>query len=357
MVLSAETSREKPEEAVKTPSSSHKKPFAELERKGRSRFVLYPIRFPVLWKFYQKAQDSFWTPEEVSFDSDVNHFDVKLNDDERFYISRVLAYFGSSDTIVTENLVVRFYEEVPIQEARMFYTMQGAIESVHSIVYSNAIDALVDPNLQDELFNAVTRMPCVARKAEWALKWITSDRPFSHRLVAFAAVEGLFFSGSFASIFWLKKRGLMPGLVQSNELISRDEGLHWSFAMALMEELPEEERCPKEVAREILMSAVDCEIEFVCEALPVRLVGLNHDAMRTYIQFVADVMFSLLNFGKGALYGVENPWDWMDFQGTVTKTDFFRGRDTNYTRQKQEASSAPRVQGDTSAHFDPDMDF
>jgi ribonucleoside-diphosphate reductase subunit M2 len=341
-------------------------PFGWLDESERSRYVLYPIRFQRLWDMFRKAEDSIWFSREVAWHEDVHQFATKLNDDERYYVKHVLAFFASSDSIVTDNTVTRFYRECPIQEARCFYALQAAVENVHSVTYNDAIQNLVDPSEQEHLFNAVTTVPCVAKKANWAIRWIGSDLPFSHRQVAFAAVEGLFFSGSFAAIFWLKKRGLMPGLTFSNELISRDEGLHWMFAAALHSELPKECQCPAEVAAQILRSAVECELEFVSDALPVRLVGLNIRDMRTYIKFVADTIYSCFGY-EGTLYGAKNPWDWMDLQGTYTKANFFQGKDANYLRQKQRqqqvatpaelAASSDSTCAAVDTFADPNLEF
>ncbi|XP_058868617.1 ribonucleoside-diphosphate reductase subunit M2 B-like isoform X2 [Acipenser ruthenus] len=261
------------------------------------RFVIFPIQYPDIWKMYKQAQASFWTVEEVDLSKDLVHWD-SLKPEEKFFISHVLAFFAASDGIVNENLVQRFSQEVQVPEARFFYGFQILIENVHSEMYSLLIETYIrDSKERDTLFNAIETMPCVKRKADWALQWI-SDRKstFGERLVAFAAVEGIFFSGSFAAIYWLKKRGLMPGLTFSNELISRDEGLHCNFACLMFKSLvnkPSEER-----VKEILTSAVSIEQDFLTESLPVNLIGMNCTLMKQYIEFVADHLLADLGCSK-----------------------------------------------------------
>ncbi|KAM4791972.1 ribonucleoside-diphosphate reductase subunit M2 B isoform 1-T1 [Cyanocitta cristata] len=300
-----------------------------LLRKNHRRFVIFPIQYPDIWKMYKQAQASFWTAEEVDLSKDLPHWN-KLKADEKYFISHVLAFFAASDGIVNENLVARFSQEVQIPEARCFYGFQILIENVHSEMYSLLIDTYIkDPKKRDFLFNAIETMPCVKKKADWALKWIEDqESTFGERVVAFAAVEGIFFSGSFAAIFWLKKRGLMPGLTFSNELISRDEGLHCDFACLMFHYLvnrPSEER-----VREIIVNAVEIEQEFLTEALPVGLIGMNCTLMKQYIEFVADRLLMELGFSK--VFHAENPFDFMENISLEGKTNFFEKRVSEYQR-------------------------
>ncbi|XP_036193833.1 ribonucleoside-diphosphate reductase subunit M2 B isoform X2 [Myotis myotis] len=269
-----------------------------LLRKSSRRFVIFPIQYPDIWKMYKQAQASFWTAEEVDLSKDLPHWH-KLKSDEKYFISHILAFFAASDGIVNENLVERFSQEVQVPEARCFYGFQILIENVHSEMYSLLIDTYIrEPKKREFLFNAIETMPYVKKKADWALRWIADRKStFGERVVAFAAVEGIFFSGSFAAIFWLKKRGLMPGLTFSNELISRDEGLHCDFACLMFRYLvnkPSEKR-----VREIIVNAVEIEQEFLTEALPVGLIGMNCVLMKQYIEFVADRLLVELGFSKG----------------------------------------------------------
>ncbi|XP_058131828.1 ribonucleoside-diphosphate reductase subunit M2 B isoform X1 [Dasypus novemcinctus] len=268
-----------------------------LLRKSSRRFVIFPIQYPDIWKMYKQAQASFWTAEEVDLSKDLPHWNT-LKSEEKYFISHILAFFAASDGIVNENLVERFSQEVQVPEARCFYGFQILIENVHSEMYSLLIDTYIrDPKKREFLFNAIETMPFVKKKADWALRWIADRKStFGERVVAFAAVEGIFFSGSFAAIFWLKKRGLMPGLTFSNELISRDEGLHCDFACLMFQYLvnkPSEEK-----VREIIVNAVDIEKEFLTEALPVGLIGMNCVLMKQYIEFVADRLLVELGFSK-----------------------------------------------------------
>ncbi|XP_056877480.1 ribonucleoside-diphosphate reductase subunit M2 B [Takifugu flavidus] len=293
------------------------------------RFVIFPIQYPDIWKMYKQAQASFWTVEEVDLTKDLAHWD-SLKHEEKHFVSHVLAFFAASDGIVNENLVQRFCQEVQVPEARSFYSCQVLMESVHSEMYSLLINTYIrDLKERDYLFNAIHTMPCVKRKADWALHWI-NDRTstFGERLVAFAAVEGIFFSGSFASIYWLKKRGLMPGLTYSNELISRDEGLHCTFACLLFSYLvkkPSEDR-----VKDIVTKAVSIEQEFLTEALPVDLIGMNCCLMKQYIEFVADRLFADLGLAK--VYHTENPFDFMESISLEGKTNFFEKRVAEYQR-------------------------
>ncbi|TNE69574.1 MAG: ribonucleoside-diphosphate reductase [Bacteroidetes bacterium] len=293
------------------------------------RFVLLPIKYPKIWEWYKKAEASFWTAEEIDLVQDLQDWDNKLNDNERHFIKHVLAFFAASDGIVNENLVLNFMREIQIPEARCFYGFQIAIENIHSEVYSLLIDTYIkDPKEKDFLFHALQNLDCVSKKGNWALKWIENAPTFAHRLIAFAAVEGIFFSGSFCSIFWLKKRGLMPGLAFSNELISRDEGMHCDFACLLYSML-KNKLDPKEVEA-IITEAVVFEKEFVTDALPVSLIGMNADLMNQYIEFVADRL--LVSLGNEKVYGTANPFPWMDMISIQGKTNFFEKRVGDYQK-------------------------
>ena len=275
---------------------------------NKDRFVLFPIRHQEIWEMYKKAEASFWTAEEMDLSQDLTDWEHKLNDDERHFIKHVLAFFAASDGIVNENLAINFMSEVQYPEARCFYGFQIMIENIHSEAYSLLIDTYIkSPTEKDYLFNALETVPCVTKKAEWALRWITQGS-FAERLVAFAAVEGIFFSGSFCSIFWLKKRGLMPGLCFANELISRDEGLHCDFACLLYTELVN--KLSPETVQGIIANAVAIEKEFVKDSLPVRLIGMNADLMCQYIEFVSDRL--LVALGVPKIYNVTNPFDFME---------------------------------------------
>ncbi|MDK7375861.1 ribonucleoside-diphosphate reductase small subunit [Weeksella virosa] len=296
---------------------------------NKDRFVIFPIQHDDIWQFYKKAEASFWTAEEVDLSSDMNDWQNKLNKDERYFISHVLAFFAASDGIVNENLAVNFVQEVQYPEARFFYGFQIMIENIHSEMYSLLIDTYIkDPKEKDYLLRAIETIPCVGKKADWALEWIESDN-FAERLIAFAAVEGIFFSGSFCSIFWLKKRGLMPGLTFSNELISRDEGLHCDFACLLyVNHL--KNKLPEETVQKIIADAVEVEKEFVTEALPVRLIGMNAELMCQYIEFVADRL--LVALGCKKVWNATNPFDFMELISLQGKTNFFERRVGEYQK-------------------------
>ena len=300
-----------------------------LLKENPRRFVIFPIQYDAIWKMYKKAEASFWTAEEVDLSKDMMDW-AKLKPEEKHFVSHVLAFFAASDGIVNENLVERFMQEVQVPEARCFYGFQIAIENIHSEMYSLLIDTYIkDPAERDHLFNAVETVPAVRRKADWALNWISSENAsYAERIIAYASVEGIFFSGSFAAIFWLKKRGLMPGLTFSNELISRDEGLHTDFACLMFHHLkhkPSEERI-----KEIVCEAVDIEIVFLTEALPVNLIGMNCDLMSIYIKFVADRL--LVELGCSKVYKVENPFDFMENISLDGKTNFFEKRVGDYQK-------------------------
>jgi ribonucleoside-diphosphate reductase beta chain len=294
-----------------------------------NRFVLFPIEHNDIWAMYKKAEASFWTAEEIDLSPDLIDWEHKLNDDERHFIKHVLAFFAASDGIVNENLAENFLSEVQYTEAKFFYGFQVTIENIHSETYSLLIDTYIkDKKEKDFLFNAIDTLDCVQRKAKWALKWIDKGN-FAQRLVAFAAVEGIFFSGSFCSIFWLKKRGLMPGLSFSNELISRDEGLHCDFACLLYNHHLVNKLSVEEVT-EIIADAVEIEKEFVTDALPVRLIGMNAEMMQQYIEFVADRL--LVELGCPKIYNVSNPFDFMDMINLQGKTNFFEKRVGEYQK-------------------------
>nr|CAG4651001.1 EOG090X06TJ [Simocephalus serrulatus] len=300
-----------------------------LLRPNPNRFVLFPIQYQDIWKMYKKAEASFWTAEEVDLSKDAKDWE-NLQPSEKHFVSHVLAFFAASDGIVNENLVERFAQEVQVPEARCFYGFQIAMENIHSEMYSLLIETYIkNSEEKSRLFNAIETMPCVAKKADWAMKWIGNrDAPYCERIVAFAAVEGIFFSGSFASIFWLKKRGLMPGLTFSNELISRDEGLHCDFACVMFKHLVN--KPSKDRVIEIITNAVEIEQEFLTDALPVEMIGMNCKLMRQYIEFVADRL--LLELGCGKVFNVENPFDFMEHISLEGKTNFFEKKVGEYQK-------------------------
>lgn len=296
---------------------------------NKDRFVLFPIKYKDIWEFYKKAEASFWTAEEIDLAADVTDWNNKLNDNERHFIKHVLAFFAASDGIVNENLAVNFLNEVQYPEARCFYGFQIMMENIHSETYSLLIDTYIkDPAEKDHLLHAVDTVPCVHEKAEWALRWINNGS-FAERLIAFAAVEGIFFSGSFCSIFWLKKRGLMPGLTFSNELISRDEGLHCDFACLLYTHYVKNQ-LPKEQVTKIIVDAVSIEKKFVVDAIPVKLIGMNADLMCQYIEFVADRLLQSLGCSK--YFNATNPFDFMEMISLQGKTNFFEKRVAEYQK-------------------------
>ncbi|GMT03286.1 hypothetical protein PENTCL1PPCAC_25460, partial [Pristionchus entomophagus] len=296
-----------------------------------NRFVVFPIKHRDIWAFYKKAVASFWTVEEVNLTQDRHDWDNRLTKDERFFVSRVLAFFAASDGIVNENLVERFSNEVQIQEAKFFYGFQVAIENIHSEMYSMLIETYVkDPQEKHMLFNAVQTIPCIGKKADWALRWIADKRSaFAERLIAFACVEGIFFSGSFAAIFWLKKRGLMPGLTHSNELISRDEGLHRDFACLLYKNHIVN-KVPLERVHAIIADAVKIEQEYLTESLPVDMIGMNCRLMSQYIEYVADHLLGELELPK--LFKTKNPFDFMESISLEGKTNFFEKKVSEYQK-------------------------
>lgn len=294
-----------------------------------NRFVLFPIEHNDLWELYKKQEACIWTAEEIDLSQDITDWENKLNDNEKHFIKHVLAFFAASDGIVNENLAQNFVNEVQYTEAKFFYGFQIMMENIHSETYSLLIDTYIkDKYEQNHLFNAIETVPAIKKKAEWAIKWIQSDS-FVERLVAFAAVEGIFFSGSFCSIFWLKKRGLMPGLTFSNELISRDEGMHCDFACHLYNHHIEN-KLTEEKIKEIICGALEIEKEFITEALPVRLIGMNSDLMTQYLEFVADRL--LVSLGCSKEYNSTNPFDFMENIAIQGKTNFFEKRVAEYQK-------------------------
>lgn len=313
------------------------------------RFVLFPIEHHDIWKLYKQQEACFWTAEEIDLAQDINDWDNKLNEDEQHFVKHVLAFFAASDGIVNENLALNFVNEVQYTEAKMFYGFQIMMENIHSETYSLLIDTYIkDKEEQNRLFNAIETVPAIKRKAEWAIKWINSDS-FVERLVAFAAVEGIFFSGSFCSIFWLKKRGLMPGLTFSNELISRDEGMHCDFACHLYNNHIQKKLTQSKI-KEIICGALEIEKKFILEALPVRLIGMNSDLMAQYLEFVTDRL--LVSLGVPKVYNSNNPFDFMENIAIQGKTNFFEKRVAEY----QKAGVATNSSIDDITNID-DIDF
>ena len=298
-------------------------------------FTLFPIKPSEhhLYKMYKQSVAVFWTPDEIDFSKDLSDW-TKLTENEKHFIGRVLAFFAGSDGIVMENLVTRFQGEVDSQVVKLFYSFQNAMEGIHSETYSLLIDTYIkDEEEKAKLFNAISTVPCIGKKAEWALNWMGSDKSFATRLVGFACVEGIFFSGAFCSIFWLKKRGLLPGLTFSNELISRDEGLHTQFAVALFHTL--KTKVSEDTVHEIIKQAVELEKEFICDALPCSLIGMNAKMMSQYIEFVADRL--AVQLGTPKIFGAHNPFDFMDLISLEGKTNFFEKKVSEYSRVSSNA--------------------
>ena len=311
---------------------------------NKNRFVLFPIQHHDIWEFYKKAEQVFWTAEEIDLSQDMTDWE-KLNEGEKHFVKHVLAFFAASDGIVNENLAENFVSEVQYTEAKFFYGFQIMMENIHSETYSLLIDTYIkDKEEQNHLFNAIDTVPAVQKKAEWALRWIGSES-FVERLIAFAAVEGIFFSGSFCSIFWLKKRGLMPGLSFSNELISRDEGLHTDFAVHLYRNHIEN-KLSRERILKIIGSALEIEKEFITEALPVSLIGMNSELMKQYLEYVSDRL--LVDLGVGKVYNSENPFDFMQNIAMTNKTNFFEKRVADYVKSGV---------GESKNSFSTDEDF
>ncbi len=318
-------------------------------KENPNRFVLFPIEHNDIWEIYKKAEASFWTAEEIDLHQDVTDWDNKLTDDERYFVKHILAFFAASDGIVNENLAENFVNEVQYTEAKFFYGFQIMMENIHSETYSLLIDTYVkDPQERYQLFHAIDTFEAIKKKADWALRWIKSPS-FAERLIAFAAVEGIFFSGAFCSIFWMKKRGLMPGLTFSNELISRDEGMHCDFAVHLHNHHLIN-KVPKERITQIIVEALDIEREFITESLPVDLIGMNSRLMAQYLEFVTDRLLSELGCEK--VYNKENPFDFMDMISLEGKTNFFEKRVSDYRK----AGVGAEVESKADA-FSFDSDF
>lgn len=318
-------------------------------QENKNRFVIFPIKHHDIWERYKMMEASFWTAEEIDLSQDLNDWNNKLSDDERYFIKHILAFFAASDGIVNENLAENFVNEVQYAEAKFFYGFQIMMENIHSETYSLLIDTYVkDENEKSDLFNALDVFPAIKKKADWALKWIESDS-FAERLIAFAAVEGIFFSGAFCSIYWLKKRGLMPGLTFSNELISRDEGVHCDFAVHLHNHHLVN-KVPKERIRSIIVDALNIEREFITESLPVSLIGMNAGLMTQYLEFVADRL--LVELGCDREYNVSNPFDFMDMISLQGKTNFFEKKVAEYQK-----SGVKVTEGGDSQKISFDADF
>ena len=319
-------------------------------QENKDRFVIFPIQHQDIWEWYKKQEASFWTVEEIDLEADVKDWNTKLSPDEQYFIKHILAFFAASDGIVNENLAENFVNEVQYTEAKFFYGFQIMMENIHSEMYSLLIDTLIkDEEDKNKLFHALENFPAIKKKADWAIKWIDSPS-FAERLVAFAAVEGIFFSGSFCSIFWLKKRGLLPGLATSNEFISRDEGLHCDFAVHLHNNHLINQ-VPKERIKQIIVEALEIEREFVTESLPVDLIGMNSKLMTQYLEFVTDRLLTELNCEK--VYGSENPFDFMDMISLEGKTNFFEKRVSEY--QKAGVKQNTGSNEESAISFDADF--
>ena len=310
------------------------------------RYVLFPLQDDSIWKMYKKQVDCFWRAEEIDLSKDVAHWNNDLTNDERYFLSMILAFFAASDGIVLENLALRFMGDVQLAEARAFYGFQIAMENIHSEVYSLLIDTYVkDAPTRDKLFNAIDAFPCIKKKSDWAVRWIHDKRSsFLTRLLGFACVEGIFFSGAFCAIYWMKKRGLLPGLTFSNELISRDEALHTEFAVLMYKKTPKPKRLPRAKICEIIKEAVSIEQEFICDALPCRLIGMNAKLMNQYIEFVADRLVAQLGYDK--IYGSTNPFDFMEMISIEGKTNFFEKRVGEYALADKRVDDATFVFGE-----------
>lgn len=321
------------------------KPIEPILDENDDKFVMFPVQYNDIWEMYKKQVDCFWRAEEVDLSRDLADWE-KLNADEKKFISMILAFFAASDGIVLENLAVRFMGDVQVAEARSFYGFQIAMENIHSEMYSLLIDTYIkDSAEKDTYFRAMNNFPCIQKKADWAKKWIGDNRSsFASRLVAFAAIEGIFFSSSFASIYWIKKRGLMPGLTFSNELISRDEALHTEFAVLLYSKL--QKQLPKKRIHEIIQEATEIEKEFICDAIPCRMIGMNTTLMKQYIEFVADRLCTQLGYDK--IYNSSNPFDFMELISVESKVNFFERTNSEY------ALANKKIDDDV---FDMNMNF
>ena len=312
------------------------------------RFTVFPIQYPNLWHFYKEHLKTFWTVEEVPLSDDLSDWNNKLNDNERFFIKNVLAFFAASDGIVNENLVLNFYKDIELAEARQFYSVQMMIEAIHSEQYSLLIDTYIhDSNEKAKLFNAIDTIPAVKRKAEWAMKWMNKDEIFEQRLLCFIIVEGIFFSGSFCAIYYMNSRGLLPGLSLSNQFIARDEALHCTFGIELYNMLNEHERLSEKVVHDIFKEAIEIENEFITESLPVSLLGMNSTLMSQYIKYVADRWLKMLNYNT--LFNVEQPFGFMELISLQGKSNFFETRVSEYQR-----SGVGQSEEDRTIAFDDD---
>mmetsp|Transcript_43626 Transcript_43626/g.68034 ORF Transcript_43626/g.68034 Transcript_43626/m.68034 type:complete len:342 (+) Transcript_43626:56-1081(+) len=338
------------------PLSLVSKEFSELEKsdpllmENPHRWVMFPIQYPEVWEMYKKHEASFWTAEEIDLSQDLKDWDT-LSESEQHFVKHVLAFFAASDGIVLENLAAQFSTEVQIPEARAFYGFQIAMENIHSETYSLLIEQYIrEPSEKEDIFNAIETMTAVRDKAQWAIQWMQKENSFAERIIAFAAVEGILFSGSFCAIYWLKKRGLMPGLTFSNELISRDEGLHTEFACLLYSML--QNKLPDTVVHDLIRGAVNVERQFICEALSCDLIGMNNELMTKYIEFVADRLLTALGHPK--LYNATNPFDWMELISLQGKTNFFEKRVGEYQKAGVMASTADQSQ---AVGFALDVDF
>jgi len=341
--------------SVKAPVSEVSAKFRELEKsdpllkENANRWVLFPIQYPALFEMYKKHEASFWTAEEIDLAQDAKDWDT-LSEKEQHFVKHVLAFFAASDGIVLENLSARFSCEIQVPEARAFYGFQIAMENIHSETYSLLIEQYIrDPVEKDKVLHAIHTMPAVREKAQWAVQWMNGENSFAERIVAFAAVEGILFSGSFCAIYWLKKRGLMPGLTFSNELISRDEGLHAEFACLVYGML--QNKLPDDVVHNLVRGAVAAERLFICEALPCDLIGMNSEMMTKYIEFVADRL--LTSLGHPKIFESQNPFDWMELISLQGKTNFFEKRVGEY----QKAGVLAAAGGETTQGFSLDADF
>jgi ribonucleoside-diphosphate reductase subunit M2 len=341
---------------VKAAASRVSEEYRELEKAdpllqdNPQRWVMFPIRHADIWEMYKKHEASFWTAEEIDLSDDGRDWET-LSDSERHFVKHVLAFFAASDGIVLENLAAQFTAEVQFPEARAFYGFQMAMENIHSETYSLLIEQYIrDPAEKDMVFDAIHTMPAIKQKAEWAIQWMNGESTFAERLVAFAAVEGILFSGSFCAIYWLKKRGLMPGLTFSNELISRDEGLHTEFACLLYGKL--QNPLPEDVVHDIVRGAVEAERVFICDALSCDLIGMNNELMTRYIEFVADRLLTALGHSK--LFGASNPFDWMELISLQGKTNFFEKRVGDYQKAGVMSSTTG---GEEVKGFSLDVDF
>ncbi len=321
----------------------------DIIKSGNARFTVFPIKYENLWKFYKTHLSTFWTVEEVSLVSDIEDWNYKLNENERFFIKNILAFFASSDGIVNENLVINFYNEIEIPEVRNFYSVQIMIEAIHNEMYSLMIDTYINKREEkDKLFNAIDNVEPIKKKAEWVFKWMNGEQSFVQRLLAFICVEGIFFSGSFCAIYWLKNRGLMNGLSTANEFIARDENLHAEFAIELYKTVGI--KLDQAIVHSIFKEAIEIESEFITSSLPVSLLGMNCILMNQYIKYVADRWLVMLGYSK--IWSVENPFSFMELLSANTKTNFFEHRVAEYSRAH--VGTKPE---DSTLTFDEDVDF